>query len=438
MNAYKIADALGNIGGDLVRDAGDCAKKTNKKSLKKLMIPLIAAILAAVAAVSGILIANRRAPAVPRYDKAMFSAEDIAAIFSGANGPTKAYREVCAPSGDQLYIDPAPDTEYLKIYELSYPDCDLDKDEFKSFADDFFKKSSAALGIAVPEYKIEKLKSSSPELRASIDIHNQPYNISCSQQSLYYNGIPVNCAQLNLNTSNTDRMYLNSKLVSVDQRDSDVQIAEKITDIRDELFDLTGESFSDMKIIRSYGGSSVHGVENISIYFYNAADALFDERNPLCSYIVLYFDNVINYNGDIVSDTELTNARVYYYSCRTDRSEYLKEKMEVKMLSVSEAEILLNKGFVFGGHNCSLCMAEQDAVDFSDYDYVGFEYLSARDGRNDSDDTKMLIPFYTFYKVKGTSENGNIIYAKTYVPAIEVNGLEEYFDMQAQNHYIYY
>jgi len=44
------------------------------------------------------------------------------------------------------------------------------------------------------------------------------------------------------------------------------------------------------------------------------------------------------------------------------------------------------------------------------------------------------IPFYAFYKQIGTAENGNLIYAKTYVPAIKVRGYEEYFESQIQNH----
>ena len=42
--------------------------------------------------------------------------------------------------------------------------------------------------------------------------------------------------------------------------------------------------------------------------------------------------------------------------------------------------------------------------------------------------------FYAFYKKNGTSENGNEIYAKTYVAAIEVSGYKSYFKKQKDNH----
>ena len=45
-----------------------------------------------------------------------------------------------------------------------------------------------------------------------------------------------------------------------------------------------------------------------------------------------------------------------------------------------------------------------------------------------------VIPFYAFYKAIGTSDNGNTIYAKTYVPAIEVSDMDAYFQEQQQYH----
>ena len=76
-------------------------------------------------------------------------------------------------------------------------------------------------------------------------------------------------------------------------------------------------------------------------------------------------------------------------------------------------------------------MAEQDAVDFSDYDFVDIVYIQSR---NPNQASKDIIPFYAFYKKIGIAENGNEIYAKTYVPAIRVSGYEEYFKSQEAEH----
>jgi hypothetical protein len=102
------------------------------------------------------------------------------------------------------------------------------------------------------------------------------------------------------------------------------------------------------------------------------------------------------------------------------------------MISLAEAEKMLYKGYVFGGHSCPLCMAEQEEISFEDYDYVGLEYVFGvgEEGRKYRD----VVPFYAFYKAIGTSENGDMIFAKTYVPAIEVSDLEAYFRDQKQSH----
>ena len=102
---------------------------------------------------------------------------------------------------------------------------------------------------------------------------------------------------------------------------------------------------------------------------------------------------------------------------------------DAKRISLEEAENLLYKGYVFGGHSCPLCMAAQEEVDFEGYDFVDITYISG--GKNQK---VVEIPFYTFYKKIGTAKNGNIIYAKTYVPAIKVSGYEEYFKNQIKYH----
>jgi hypothetical protein len=42
--------------------------------------------------------------------------------------------------------------------------------------------------------------------------------------------------------------------------------------------------------------------------------------------------------------------------------------------------------------------------------------------------------FYIFYKLMGADDNGILLYAKTYVPAIEVSGYVEYFKEQEKDH----
>jgi pyruvate dehydrogenase complex dehydrogenase (E1) component len=51
-----------------------------------------------------------------------------------------------------------------------------------------------------------------------------------------------------------------------------------------------------------------------------------------------------------------------------------------------------------------------------------------------SENNAQLIPFYAFYKKLGIDKNGNTVYARTYVPAFEVSGYEEYFKSQEAEH----
>ena len=103
---------------------------------------------------------------------------------------------------------------------------------------------------------------------------------------------------------------------------------------------------------------------------------------------------------------------------------------QLRRISLQEAEKLLYNGYVFESHACPICMSLQKHVDFRNYNYVGFAYLKGHGGKL----ADKIIPFYVFYKEIGKASNGETIYARTYVPAIEVNGYEAYFESQKEFH----
>jgi len=80
-------------------------------------------------------------------------------------------------------------------------------------------------------------------------------------------------------------------------------------------------------------------------------------------------------------------------------------------------------------------MANQEKVSFDDYDYVSFEYVREYPSSENGNESRAFIPFYAFYKEIGMADNGNKLFAKTYVPAIEIDGYEEYFESQAETHH---
>ena len=77
-------------------------------------------------------------------------------------------------------------------------------------------------------------------------------------------------------------------------------------------------------------------------------------------------------------------------------------------------------------------MNSQEKISFEDYDFVGFKYMYGY--TNDKRVYRVAAPFYEFYKEIGITENGNKIYAKTYVAAFEVEGMDVYFNNQISKH----
>lgn len=95
---------------------------------------------------------------------------------------------------------------------------------------------------------------------------------------------------------------------------------------------------------------------------------------------------------------------------------------DTELLTLDAAEEELEKGWCFVGHVCEICMARQDGVDFSQYDGVEIVY-------RDAPICTHVIPYYSFCKQLDQNR-----YAVTYVPAVHVEGLAEYFEAQKAVH----
>ena len=168
----------------------------------------------------------------------------------------------------------------------------------------------------------------------------------------------------------------------------------------------------------------------IYVYFYdNNAHPLNNFRNiPFTDYICIeYYTSQGAENNSILDD-----PTIYYLKRRVKMADMYAPCTKTKRISLQDAEALLYNGYVFGGHICPLCQKSQKKIAFDEYDFVDIEYVF--NNSNKTDDTTSGIPFYTFYKNIGKAENGNTIYAKTYVAAIEVSGYKEYFKSQQDSH----
>lgn len=429
-----LIDAIGGLDTDLVEEFVRAdnrlqAKKTRRVSLNVRFVALAACF--ALIFVSLPLMARLwEGPEVPVFEGAVYTASELAAMLK-AGSPTldavatNAYVEVYVPSGDYLDIRPIPIDEYITLYERMSKDTeDLDYEAFSAFAEPILSKMEKALNGNFGSYEIEKEEYSDWD-EYQIRIDTDQYWISLSQDEEIY-GVSISGT-----SSRQYEVVLNGQKVQIDQTQSDEEIIESLSGIKEILFDMFGTNFEDAAVVRNYGSYSEHGAQAVYVSFYNRSDSPMNDYDPHRpdERIMLYFDNYENYSGDIVSDTVLTNVSIYYRKLRTQDT--WSPSVQAELISLADAEALLYNGCVFGGHVCPLCMAMQTPVEFSGYDFVSFTYLTGYDKETYK---TVAIPFYVFYKRIGTAKNGNEIYAKTNVCAIEISEYEVYLESQSKNH----
>lgn len=400
----------------------DRLKKTKSRKGVWLRIGVIAACLVLI--VGAIVI-------IPIGDTVRYSAEDIAKLFDSMATDavsTNAYTKVYVPDVRFLYVDEIPDGKYLGVYEYNGKENELNEQEFETFIDGSLSKLEASLHVDLPQYEIEEERGYREDsLSARID--GAPYYIRASQYETHQSFL------LYAFSNNGDRrIILDGETVQVDQRLSDEKMTDSLQTIKNRLFDIFNVSYADTKIIRRFGSTSKHGAERIYVYFYDQNEHPLNSTlsKPISDYICIAFDNFSNYADDIVSDDILSVSDIQYIQRRDAVKEEYALVANAKRISLEQAEALLYQGYVFGGHSCPLCMALQDKISFEDYDFVDIEYVFGHDSQ--ANKATLGMPFYAFYKRIGMSENGNSIYAKTYVAAIEVDGYEEYFKAQEEDH----
>ncbi|MBE6661496.1 MAG: hypothetical protein E7605_08870 [Ruminococcaceae bacterium] len=436
----ELIDAIGAIDADLVEDFVQTDERLQKKKDRRVS-PLMRAV--ALAACFALILASvpalthlwQEGPTpkppkeVPVFENPLYTATELAELLAGDElkdnaVATNAYTTEEVPSADYLRIFPVPTEDYVTLYESHAYKQSLDRGEFSSLANRIFSKLSDALDTRFSAYSMERDESYDGSPYLLIRQESGPYWVSLTHRETW-NSVNI--------SSRVHTIDLGGVPVQVDQRMSDEDIIESLADTKERLFDIFGVRFEDAMVYRRYDTYSEYGVNFLTVYFYNRGDDPLHaySYSPRSSYIALEFDNFMNYSGDVVSDTILSDVDIRYVQMREgDRSQF-EPMSKAKRISLADAEALLYNGYVIGGHVCPLCMAMQTPVEFSGYDFVGFTYHTGYDKKNDR---TVAIPFYTFYKRIGTGKNGNAIYAKTNVPAIEVSGFEEYVESQRKDH----
>lgn len=362
-----------------------------------------------------------------------YSAKDIGEHFDSLvtdSVETNAYTEVYTSDAEYLNIGDIPKKTFLNIYKYKGKENKLNEKEFKEFLDDILLPLADSVNAEAPQYEItEEDIIEKEQLYARANIGT--YSMSASQTSsvLFF-------SLFDFSDSDGNKIILDGEAVQIDQRLSDKEIISSIESVKQKLFRIFGVSFKDVKVVRSFNSYSKYGASSIDIYFYNenAHPLNKTQSYPVSDYINISFDNYKygSNSPDELSDGVFTDSSISYKKLRMKVSKEYKLVAKASRISLEQAEEYLRKGYVFGGHSCSICMAAQEKISFEGYDFVDIEYVFGRDP--ETYDLTAGIPFYAFYKEIGTAKNGNQIYAKTYVAAIEIDGYEEYFEMQKSVH----
>ena len=373
---------------------------------------------AAVLLVSAMLFlvpASCSKPAVPMYDGAHFSASEVAHMAGMdpemKEDGTRSYTKVAVAGEKDLDIRPLPETEYVTVYQPDDRNHSVSKSELNAFSDRLYGGICEALGVEKQELKINEraYADEGKVIDSSAECGNYWITFSQSEKA----------QTSSIGSRNPDGVIsLYGTEISVDQRQSDEEIVSSLQDLNKQLCGLFKADLPDIKIIRKYDDYSENGVTWLTVYFYNGESIPDGSMASASDRIELVFDNFANYADDVVSGGILSKVSVYYFHYLSA----LEPVATVRLLPLEEAEKLLYSGCVFGMHVCPLCMAEQPEVDFHGYDLVDVRYVNG-------------VPFYAFFnKLDLPARNGNLTYAKTFVPAFEVSGLQEYFESQKSSH----
>ena len=434
-NTELLQNAIGLIGDDLIDDA-------DRKPRRPRVIrwsAVACACLAVIICLSAIL-GDPKTPIEPwiptgepwrpvigdNIQEMNLKADTLKGLFAQRlEGGTNAYTKVYAPTVQLLASTPIPQADYLPIYKTT--DSNGNRAALEAFIETYLVAAHELYGFGVSDYTIEETERSDGTV-SYIARLEQSDGADLTFQS-YGNILRF----YNWPSYKEKRFHFNDSFISLLESDTDEQIKEKLSSFVLYLNETLGKNYSDIKIKKTYDYSSL---SKVLIYLYDAQEGAFPENfrsAPMSSeYIELEFEVASgtgtsnNWDGN---KNEAFLTQIFYYENLDFENEYTATGKS-RMLTLDEAEELLAKGYVFGGHSCKLCMAAQDKVDFTEYDAVSFQYVHGDNG--------MIIPFYVFYKHLGVSEydkTGRIQeYAKTYVPAVEIEGLEEYFDMQTEKH----
>lgn len=455
MSKEKWIEAVGNVDADIVEEFVEKDRKLlsskKKSSAGRTWIPraAICACLAALLLLSVLVLVRdqgdkppilsseepstateptetstptQNTEAQPEKELIVLQAQDLEQLFPVYDSATNRYQEVYTPSLDMLNLEPVQQQDTLPVYQKPEEETE---ERLRAFIEKYKDPALTLFGLPDGELKvvIDTWGDGSPRLEAEIRTANRKH-------ALRFDTYQGEYQFYHLDLEN-DWELIGGAAVSVMEEDSDEEILQKLENVIQVYSEYFNMEFTDFQIQRNYylSGSYYDLLKDITVYLYQEAAPSYSvtAEAPLEYTEWIQLELYTDWGSGSAYDWGGSQDEAYLTLTRFCAA-YSSGQVygEARMLPLEEAEAMLEKGWVFGFHVCDLCMANQVAVDFSDYDAVYLEYVVPNgDGP--------VIPFYVFFKQLSEGKYG-INYAKTYVPAVEVEGLEEYFTLQEQKH----
>ena len=382
MKGEDLLESMEYIDAALIEEA---EYPTPVKKKPWLRITAIAASLAIL--IGGILLAPR--PYL-QFDLSMEQLLEVTAESENILGDSDRFYRTVVDAEQGPLLNPLPTAKTALIFNRNDMKLPESKAELKNWTTPILERMCESLGVSVSDYK-EKY-----------DVLN---NFGVLGQSKVF--------RIEATRRGNCELRLDGELVTIDPSLSDEEILASLESIKQKLFAIFGVKFSDAKVVR-------YSARNVNVVFYNESAHPLNKINtaPVTDYITISWNNK-DYNNGISSADDRITAKISYRQKRIPSYINYQTVGYGKLISLEEAEEMLAKGYVFG------------RKDLTDYDHVSYVYVadSDRQGMN------LVVPFYVFYKKLDEWQNGSETYANyatAYVCAIEIPGLEEYFENRAE------
>lgn len=440
MKPETIYEALVHAPDDYL-DSAQIAMERGKRRMGIRRAWLLAACITLSVAMVAVPIASYVIRANdPLYDLPVMKIdhEMLEGVFSNAismdegnSSATSNYESIRVSDPQYLYLNTPPQTQYIPLYSVHRKSYALNQDEFSAFA----------------KPRIDRLLTAMNVRKGNVSESEHEYSSELSMSVEGYLGSsPYPRVQINANqTQNSHEIYLfpcytvklEGETILLDQSKSDEEIAQSMDSIRKKFNAIFDEDFTEVSVKRWQSSIFNQATQQndpgifYSIEFHNRNELPLTEgrlwQREETDYIRISFE-ITSYRAGATAPLYAIRSIVYHKS-RIPLEETYQLEGKAEMLSLQKAEELLNQGVCFANNvRCPFCHPDPlPPKNFTDYDHVGFSYRFSTDFNNEKANESIVIPFYVFYKYRETDENGLLIYDYTYVPAVEFEGIEEYF-----------